>query len=105
MEGTMYDTRKYVVVERDTGELAISLPGLCDPNRRRRDMMVIRRSDGELAIVKRHRRRRHIRGKVVVNNLRGAFELNGTQLNFGITHTKITGELARLYYLHMLLNR
>jgi hypothetical protein len=66
MEGTMYDTRKYVVVERDTGELAISLPGLCDPNRRRRDMMVIRRSDGELAIVKRHRRRRHIRGKVKV---------------------------------------
>jgi hypothetical protein len=101
----MYDTRKYVVVQRDTGELAISLPGLCGPNRRRRDMMVIRRSDGDLAIVKRHRRRRHIRGEVEVNRYRGALEVNRVHLNFGITHTKITGELARLYYLHMLLNR
>jgi hypothetical protein len=101
----MYDTRKYVVVERDTGELAITLPGFEGPNRRRRDLKVIRQADGELAIVKRHRRRHHIGGEVEVNRYRGALEVNGAHLNFGITHTKITGELARLYYLHMLLNR
>jgi hypothetical protein len=46
--------RDLCVVERPTGKLAISTPSSCDPNRRRNDMLVVERSHGDLQIVKRH---------------------------------------------------
>jgi hypothetical protein len=46
--------RDLCVVQRPTGELAISTPSSCGPNRRRNDMLVVERSRGDLQIVKRH---------------------------------------------------
>jgi hypothetical protein len=45
--------RDLCVVERPTGKLAISTPSSCGPNRRRNDMLVVERSRGDLQIVKR----------------------------------------------------
>jgi hypothetical protein len=45
--------RDLCVVERPTGKLAISTLSSCGPNRRRNDMLVIERSHGDLQIVKR----------------------------------------------------
>jgi hypothetical protein len=45
--------RDLCVVERPTGKLAISTPSSCGPNRRRNDMLVVERSHGGLEIVKR----------------------------------------------------
>jgi hypothetical protein len=44
--------RDLCVVERPTGEIAISTPSSCGPNRRRNDLIVVERSYG-LKIVKR----------------------------------------------------
>jgi hypothetical protein len=46
--------RDLCVIQRPTGELAISTPSMSGPNRRRNDMIVVERSRGDLKIVKRH---------------------------------------------------
>jgi hypothetical protein len=43
------------VVQRQSGELAISAPSMCGSYRRRNDMIVVERSHGRLQIVKRRR--------------------------------------------------
>ena len=43
------------VVQRQSGELAISTPSMCGSYRRRIDMIVVERSHGRLQIVKRRR--------------------------------------------------
>jgi hypothetical protein len=91
----MYDARRYLVCERPSGQLAITTAQGIGSCKLRKDMKVIRRSNGDLEIVKRRRRHRPVH-HVVISEQPGSVS---------ISYTKLTGEWARLSYLYNLLNR
>jgi hypothetical protein len=92
----MYDARRYLVVERPSGQLAITTAWGLGSQKLRKDMKVIRRPNGDLEIVKRHRRRPRPVHHVIISEQPGSVS---------ISYTKLTGEWARLSYLYNLLNR
>ena len=103
--------RDLCVIQRPTGELAISSPSMSGHNRRRHDMIVIERSYGGLKIVKRRRpkvdpTRKHEQQVVAAaNRLSAALEEHKNRSTITVTHTSTTGELPRWYYMLKLLNR